>query len=226
MISITQKYELLTKLPLLQGLSGKELAHIESLIGMEVDEMPPMNKPLIRQGDPCTHLLFLTTGTMLRQYRSKEGVFQTKSFIQAPTLLEPQNLYGLDCRFRYSYTPQNDVSVISISKSDLMQHLMRTEIFRINYLNMLSAIIHKKEMQMLPLPNPTVNRKIAFFLRKLFADCYGRAEIMIKMTDLANFIGETRLNTSRALNELEDAHLLELKRSLIIIHDIKTLQQI
>ena len=34
MISLTKKYELLTKLPLLQGLSGKELAHIESVIGM------------------------------------------------------------------------------------------------------------------------------------------------------------------------------------------------
>ena len=62
MISLTQKYELLTKLPLLQGISGKELAHIESVIGMEVNEVPPMSRPLIRQNDPCTHLIFLTTG--------------------------------------------------------------------------------------------------------------------------------------------------------------------
>ena len=63
MISITEKYELLTKLPLLQGLSGKELAHIESMIGLEVNEVPTMNRPIILQNDPCSHLVFLTTGS-------------------------------------------------------------------------------------------------------------------------------------------------------------------
>ena len=56
MISITEKYELLTKLPLLQGLSGKELAHIESMIGLEVNEVPTMNRPIILQ-NACMSLL-------------------------------------------------------------------------------------------------------------------------------------------------------------------------
>ena len=114
MISLTQKYELLTKLPLLQGISGKELAHIESVIGMEVNEVPTMKRPLIRQNDPCTHLIFLTTGKMMRQYESDDGLYHTKNMINAPALLEPYNLYGLDCRFRYSYTPLQDVTIITI----------------------------------------------------------------------------------------------------------------
>ena len=223
MISLTQKYELLTHLPLLQGLSGKELAHIESAIGMEINEIPSMKKPLICQNDPCTHLIFLTTGTMLRQYESDDALFQTKSIIQAPALLEPQNLYGLDCRFRCSYTPLQDVTFISVKKRDVMQHLMKAEIFRINYFNLLSALIHKKDALLQLHCNQTVTQKIIQFLQRQFADCNGECEISIKMTVLANYINETRLNTSKALNQLEDAHILELKRGLIVIPDLKKL---
>lgn len=224
MISLTKKYELLTKLPLLQGLSGKELAHIESVIGMEVNEVPTMKRPLIRQNDPCTHLIFLTTGKLVRQYESDDGLYTTRTIIQAPALLEPYNLYGLDCRFRSSYTPLQDVSIITVKKRDVMQHLMKIDIFRINYFNLLSAIIHKKESLLQPQCNLTVNQKIGTFLRRQFIDCEEQGEVAIKMTDLAEYIGETRLNTSRALNQMEEAHMIELKRSLIVIPDVKRLK--
>ena len=225
MISLTQKYELLTKLPLLQGISGKELAHIENMTGMEINEVPAMKRPLIRQNDPCTHLVFLTTGKMMREYTSHDGRFQTKSVLQAPTLLEPYNLFGLNCKFRCSYTPLENVSVITVKKTDVQQHLMKTEIFRINYFNLLSAIIHKKDMLLRPCRHLTVKEKILQFILKLFPDCESQAEIAIKMTDLAEYIDETRLNTSRALNQLEKAGLMELKRSLIVIPDIKKIHE-
>lgn len=220
MITLTQKYELLTKLPLLQGLSGKELAHIESVIGMEINEVPSMRKPLICQNDPCTHLIFLTTGKMMRQYESDDGLYTTKSVVQAPALLEPHNLYGLDCKFRCSYTPLQNVTFITVKKRDVMQHLMKSDIFRINYFNMLSSIIQKKEDLLQPLRHHTVKQKILQFLRREFAEQDGQVEIYIKMTVLADYISETRLNTSRALNELEDAKIVELKRSLIVIPDM------
>lgn len=225
MISLTQKYELLTKLPLLQGISGKELAHIENMTGMEINEVPAMKRPLIRQNDPCTHLVFLTTGKMMREYTSHDGRFQTKSVLQAPTLLEPYNLYGLNCKFRCSYTPLENVSVITVKKTDVQQHLMKTDIFRINYFNLLSATIHKKDMLLRPRQHQTVKEKILQFIMKLFPDCEGQVEIQIKMTDLADYIDETRLNTSRALNQLEKAGLMELKRSLIVIPDIKKIHK-
>ena len=105
-----------------------------------------------------------------------------------------------------------------------MQHLMKVEIIRINYFNLLSAIIHKKDALLQPMRNLTVNQKIVSFLQRQFAECEGQGEIAIKMTDLANYIGETRLNTSRALNQLAEEHIIELKRSLIVIPDVKLIK--
>ena len=187
---------------------------------MEINEVPSMRKPLICQNDPCTHLIFLTTGKMMRQYESDDGLYTTKSVVQAPALLEPHNLYGLDCKFRCSYTPLQNVTFITVKKRDVMQHLMKSDIFRINYFNMLSSIIQKKEDLLQPLRHHTVKQKILQFLRREFAEQDGQVEIYIKMTVLADYISETRLNTSRALNELEDAKIVELKRSLIVIPDM------
>ena len=57
-------------------------------------------------------------------------------------------------------------------------------------------------------------------MQRLFVDCIGQVEIAIKMTDLAIYIGETRLNTSRALNKLEEDGIIELNRSLIVIPEV------
>ena len=100
---------------------------------------------------------------------------------------------------------------------------MKADIFRINYFNLLSAIIHKKEAQLQPLQDLTISQKVTGFLKRLFTDCNGQAEITIKMTDLANYIGETRLNTSRELNRLEKENIIELKRSMIVIPEIEKL---
>ena len=170
-------------------------------------------------------LVFLTTGKVKRLYESSDGLFVTRSVIQAPALLEPYNLFGLDCRFRCSYTPLQQTSFITVNKKDVMQHLMKLEIFRINYFNLLSAIIHRKEDQLQPLGNPTIKNKTIQFMQRQFADCKGPAEIVIKMTDLANYIGETRLNTSRVLNQMEDENIIELNRSLIVIPELQKLKQ-
>jgi CRP-like cAMP-binding protein len=101
---------------------------------------------------------------------------------------------------------------------------MKAEIFRINFFNTLSAIIHKKNALLQPHHNHDIKQKVLDFLQRMFIDCDGQAEVSIKMIDLAEYIGETRLNTSRALNELEDEQIIELKRSLIVIPDVKKLQ--
>ncbi len=45
----------------------------------------------------------------------------------------------------------------------------------------------------------------------------------MKMDDLARYLDDTRLNTSKALNELQDKGLLELRRKEILIPDAQKL---
>ena len=45
----------------------------------------------------------------------------------------------------------------------------------------------------------------------------------VKMDDLARYLDDTRLNTSKALNELQDKGLIELRRKEILIPDAQKL---
>ena len=63
-------YALLTRLPLLQGISSTELLHLEDVLRLDIDELPASRLPIIRQGDLCTQLLWLVEGELLREHQS------------------------------------------------------------------------------------------------------------------------------------------------------------
>ena len=48
--------------------------------------------------------------------------------------------------------------------------------------------------------------------------------MIAKMTDLAERIGETRLNASKALNALQDEGVLRLTRGRLLIDDVGRLR--
>lgn len=224
-MELRTRYQLISQLPLFQGISGKELALIEATMGIHMEELPPMKHPVIRQGDHCTHLFFLAKGTLRRNFISEDGLYSATSYISAPAVLEPECLYGLRCRFHYAYIPETDIVIINTSKLHIVKQLMKIEIFRINYLNLLSAIIEKQGRLVQPLTLLTAREKLIHCIRTIFPECKGPALLNIKMKDLAGYISETRLTTSQILNQLEQEGLLELRRSCIHIFDTPTLIQ-
>ena len=95
---------------------------------------------------------------------------------------------------------------------------------RINYMNMLSALIHKSKEQNTYRYGQDAREKLTTFLRSLFQYTDGEKKIQVKMTDIAEYIGETRLTVSGILNDMSKEGLLQLKRMGIIIPDIKSLR--
>lgn len=219
-MDITTKFTTLTNLPLMQGMSGKELASLEATLGLEVVEFGRMKTPLIRQGEVCSQLLFLTEGRLQRVKEIQETGLKVTATIQSPAVIEPESLFGLECRYRHSYCLREDASLISVAKSNVKQHLLKNEIFRLNYMNMLSSKMAKLEEAKRLYQFSNAREKVSAFLRELFVGCTGRGEVEVKMTSLANYICETRLTTSRVLNAMEMDGVIELKRGKTIIPDV------
>ena len=63
-MDISTKYRILTHLPLLQGLSGQDLARLEESHGLEMELIPSSSVALLNQGDVCTHLILVATGVL------------------------------------------------------------------------------------------------------------------------------------------------------------------
>ena len=123
-------YKLLTHMPLLQGINGIELARIEERIGLQTEELAASRYPFITQGQPCREMVFLVGGTMTRQTVSADGLYTAIELCYSPIVIEPDKLYGLSCQYGSSYRSQTDCQLIRISKKQVGDHLLKSDIFR------------------------------------------------------------------------------------------------
>ena len=216
-------YALLTRLPLLQGIGSTELLHLEDALRLDIDELPASKLPIIRQGDTCTQLLWLVEGELTREHQSANGVYVTRSALQAPAVIELDRLFGLHTTYEYTYRAKTDVKMLSIRKSLMGSHLMKSEVFRLNLLNALSAISQKRAIALLPRQLDTAEERLRHFIATLFPECKGEVELVIKMRELAHYIGERRLTVSDILNKWNEAGSIRLGRGHFTIPDIRAL---
>ena len=217
------RYALLTRLPLLQGISSTDLLSWEDALRLDVDEFPASKLPLIRQGENCTLLIYLVEGELLKEHRSEDGLYTTRSTLSAPAVIEVDRLFGLHPTYEYTYRAKTEVKMLSIRKSLIGSHLMKSEVFRLNLLNSLSAIAQKREMSLCPRQLGCAEERLKHFLRTLFSEQEGEVEVSIKMKDLAHYIGERRLTVSGILNRWNEEGCIELGREHFTIRNIKTL---
>lgn len=223
MQDLSTRYALFTRLPLLQGISSGELLGWEEALRLDIDELPPSRMPLIRQDDTCTTLLCLVEGELQKEHRSPDGIYVARSLLKAPATIEIDRLFGLTPTYENTYLAKTEVKMLGIRKSLLGSHLMKSEVFRLNLLNTLSACAQKRASSLKPIQTNTAYERLRHFLNLLFHDCEGEVELIIRMRELARYIGETRLTTSRLLNELADEGSIHLCRGHFFIHDIQKL---
>lgn len=223
MQDLATRYALLTRLPLLQGISSTELLGWEDSLRLDPDELPASNQPLVRQGDTCSSLLCLVDGELQREHRSTDGSFAIRSRLKAPAIIEGDRLFGLMPSYEHTYRARTDVALLNFPKSMLWNHLMKNDVFRLNLLNLISTCAQKRAEALIPRWHTNAEERLRHFLGTLFPDCEGKVEICMHMKELARHIGETRLTTSRLLNKWDAEGHIALGRGHFIVHDIQTL---
>ncbi len=223
-MDISTKYRLMTRMPLLQGLGGQDLARLEEAHGLDVECIPQSHTPLLKQGNACTHLILVADGILRRTHTTDDGCLSLSALVHTPVALEPENLYGLCCHYCNSYFAESELQVISIRKTDVGRFLLDVPIFRYNLLNYLSAFSHKQSLLMTPCPPRTVREKFLHLLETLCHEDDTDITLNVKMTDLALYMGETRLTVSRMLNSLATRQTITLARTTIRVPSLHTLR--
>ena len=226
MQDLSTRYLLFTRLPLLQGISSRELLNWEETLRFDIDEFPASYLPLIRQGDNCTQLLYLVDGELQRKHQSADGIYATRSTLKAPAIIEVDRLFGLTPTYEYTYQAKTDVKMLGIRKNLLGNHLMKSDVFRLNLLNSLSAIAQKRAAALQPCQLDNAEDRLRHLIGALFRNCDGEVELFIHMKELARYIGERRLTVSRLLNRWAEEGSIRLGRGHFVIHNIRTLLKI
>lgn len=172
-------------------------------------------------GDRCDKFIIITNGEALSTVVAPDGTYALSEEISAPYAIEPYSLFGQDTTFKRKYTAKGNCTILVIDKQYLFSEFTKYEIFTINFLNLISR---RAQMQSYAIWNYTpssIKGRIVQFIGMRCNSVNGRKSVQIKMERLAGILCETRLNVSKALNEMQDEGFIELHRKEIVVPSLK-----
>lgn len=217
-------YDTLLQLPLFQGLCKNDFTNIIGKVKLHFRKYNAEDI-IVEQGEPCDQLIFLLNGEIISQATDEQHLYSLFETFGSPFVIEPYSLFGMQTRYTAKYKARTETSIVTIDKSFVLAELNNYEIFRLNYLNILSNRAQVAYDKLWNSYAGSIQDKIIDFilLRSMRPD--GEKVLKIKMEDLANLIDETRINVSKVLNDLQEKKLIQLTRKEIYIPALEKLVQ-
>jgi CRP-like cAMP-binding protein len=209
-------YDKLLQFTLFQGMSHADLMEVVGHTKFNFSKQP-VGQRIVKEGDICNHLIFLTTGALSVETVSDDHTCRVCEVINAPYVIQPEQLFGLTQRYTSNFKTCDDCSLITIDKQEVLLLLETQLVFRLNMLNSLAADSQRlRHRAWRSAPQSLRNRITRFFFSRCLYPA-GPKTFYILMTQLAAELNDSRLDISRALNEMEDDGLLTLHRGRIEI---------
>lgn len=174
-------------------------------------------KAVVKDGDVCTSLRFLLDGELFVITEADDHGYLLTEEIFAPNILQPEHIFGLSQRYSRTFTTKTECSILAIDKGEVVKLSEESEIFRINFLNILSTQSQKQQRNPWHIQPKELDKRISRFIEMHCIRPVGRKTLKIKMERLAHEMNDSRLDISRALNKMEREKLLILHRGLIEI---------
>ena len=215
-------YESLLCLPYFQGMSKDDITAILGKVTLEFKRYSD-GDVIFSKGEKCDKFTILTQGTVSGISNSPDNSYTITESLCAPFTIEPYSIFGYDTKYRRDYIAKGDCTILSIDKHYIYGELSRHDIFTINLLNIISRKTQQIEERIWNYDSTALHGRIAQFIANRCETQKGEKHISIKMERLAALLCETRLNVSKALNEMQDTGHLTLHRGGITIHAIERL---
>ena len=215
-------YENLLRLPYFQGMSKDDITAILDKVTFEFLNYAD-GEVIFRRGDKCSKFVILTRGSLQSHSVSSDETYSISEIFDAPQAIEPHSLFGYDTVYHCDYTAKGNCSILVIDKQYLFSEFAKHNIFTINLLNLVSRKAQKQRDAIWNYTPTSIEGRIVQFIAMRCDNHKGAKHIRIKMERLATLLCETRLNISKALNEMQDTGDIELHRGGITIPAIEKL---
>lgn len=215
-------FDTMLQLPLFQGLTIQEFTDAMSCVRLDFVNYERGDEIAI-QNEPCKKVICVINGDLQSEYSHSQSLFKITETLPKIGIIEPYNLYGMTQRYSRSYSFMTDGNILSINKESFVRHLLDKDIIKINMMNICCNRYHKTLNLLCNTPDNNVSQKIIKFLLSYSSVDKGEKTVSIYMNDFANLLHETRLNVSKALNDMHDKGLIVIKRGGFYIPDFKKL---
>lgn len=218
-------FDTLLQLPLLQGLAREDFTKILAKVKLSFSKYYP-GDTIVHSGDSCCQLIYILKGKYATKMTSSNGEFTFIEEWQSPTLLFPHHLFGMSTCYPASCYAVEETHVVRISKAEMLTELFNYEIFRLNYMNILSNRAQMFQNKIWTAPSGNIEQRIYHFILSLSERPIGAKTLKINMNHLGTIINETRLSVSQALNGLQALGVVKLHRGEIFIPALEKLHSV
>ena len=215
-------FDTLLQLPLFQGLAQEDFTNILEKVKLNFTKHKA-GEVIVKAGDTCSQLIFVLKGEVSSYTSSTDTSYCFTEYFQAPYVIEPQSLFGMTTSYVSTYAAQTETHTVSISKAFVMSELFKYDIFRLNYMNIISSRVQNLNNRLWTKATDSLEKRIGSFILAHIERPTGKKILKIKMEVLAQVVNDTRMGVSRALNSMQKKGLLELHRGEMIIPDTEKL---
>ncbi len=207
-------FDTVLSLPLFQGLSPDDLTRILESTRLRFETLMPETQ-FVQQDDLCNEVIFILGGTVRCTTTAADRMWNVEEVLPVPTLLGLEVLYGSTRVYPYTAYADTTVRLMRVDKRTLAALTSYFEVFRINVLNTLSALVaRQRQLQWMPAPQ-TLEGRIVHFMRNHVQRPAGYKLFRISLSTLGAYLGEDSRYISRALHRLEKKGLLQMNRRMI-----------
>jgi CRP/FNR family transcriptional regulator, dissimilatory nitrate respiration regulator len=214
----------LLQVPLFRGLTSEEIEMLMVSIPKKIRKFK--SGTLVAQsGEKVTSLMVIISGIVSSEMVDYSGRVIRIEDIPAPGSLAPAFIFGGRNMFPVNVIAVTDTELMIIDKHDFLSLLSRNERILVNFLNMISDRSQFLSEKIKFLNFKTIKGKLAqLILQKAGED---KSSIILDMTqnEIADFFGVARPSVARALGEMEEEGILEVKAGRITILERKRLAE-
>lgn len=215
-------FDTLLQLPLFQGLAKEDFTSILEKVKLHFTKRKA-GEVLLRKDAPCRELTFVLKGDLSSYTPAADDSYSFTEHFTSPYLIEPYSMFGMKTSYTATYRAQTEVHTVSIDKASVLKELFNYEIFRLNYINMVSNRAQTLYARLWKNTDSSLEKRIVCFILKHMERPAGKKELKITMEVLAQILNETRAGVSKTLNSMQEKGLLELHRGEIAIPDAERL---
>ncbi len=212
-------YLRVTALPLLQGISAENILHMQERGALRIVSMEPEEGDIIQRGQHCRTLTMLMEGTMTCTTHGEDWTLVED--IHAPAIIEEEALWSLSQTYNHTYCPTSEGHLLVIDRWHIMQTMLHNDVFRINLLTRMSTRLERNYHNGQLAPPESIAQKIERFVQGISCTTTWPKRLHIKMTTLAGIVGETRLQVSKALRQMEAEGQISLTREQITFKEYR-----
>ena len=215
-------FQRLQELPLLQGLNMNDMNEIVTKVRLDFQQLAEY-ETIALQMSYCKKLIFVLKGTVRVEYIDPENRFRFVEYVEAPTVIEPQSMFGMNQKYERTYVCETVCQTLAIDRSQFISIMLNYNIIKANTLNYISNKLQRINRKVVTLSHEDAYQKFCQLIRFYSIVPHGKKHLYATMDQLADMFCETRLNVSKMLKSLKDKGIIEQERKTFTILDIDKL---